>query len=239
MPEWVLGVLDPSLEAALAEHVDGCAECARVLEGYEAVVRRLPGALAPESSLALGPALEARLLARTARPQRRGVPRRLLAAAAACLVVLAALGAGYELGRTSAPSAEAGPRLAGSPQEQAIALEVIDSSRTTSRVLRSTDASPAYGKLWTRSDMRDVVAMVNKLPVPPSGLEYELWCESAARPGQMRMVGALQLDPDGFGMLVYQEEQAGPVYQVIEVALQPHGAPLDQGRIVLSWQGTA
>jgi hypothetical protein len=203
------------------------------------VARGLSLGLPSSSNLNPGPATEARILARVASPPRNLLPRRLIAAAVACLLALAAAGVGYQLGRLNPPDTGAGPRLAGTPQEQAIALDVIDSSKTTSRVLRSTESSPAYGKLWTRSDMADVVAMVNKLPTAPPGAEYRLWCESSSKPGQMRMVGAFALDPEGFGMIVYKEDTEGPAYQVVEVVLQAPGSAVDQGRVVLLWRDGA
>ena len=238
MPDLALGLLEPPVEADVLAHTRECADCDRILRGYRAVARRLSAALPPQSPFHLDRETETRIHARVGGPAH-DPSRRLLAAAAACLLLLAAVGAGYQLGRFNTPNAVAGPSHAGTPEEQAVAFDVIDSSRTTGRVLRSTDGSAAYGKLWTRSDMPDVVAMVNRLPASPPGSEYQLWCESASMPAGMRKVGTLSLDPEGFGMIVYKEDRQGPAYQLIEVVLQPAGAAADQGRIVLTWTGAA
>jgi hypothetical protein len=115
--------------------------------------------------------------------------------------------------------------------DQATVFEVVDSQATTKRVLRAVAGSgPAapYGKVFSRSDSADVVAMVNRLPSPPPGQRYELYLYRTD--GTVTAAGSLPVDSEGFSYLVYHSRRVGPTFDHIEVRL---GA-----QVILAWDGT-
>jgi anti-sigma factor RsiW len=118
-------------------------------------------------------------------------------------------------------------------QQQELVIEVIDSPKTEKAILRSTQpGSNAYGKLFTRPDLPHVVVMAARLPQPPAGQVYQVWL---TRDGQMQLVGELALN-QGFGVLVFDADRPGPVYQAAQVTLQPRGGTAPSGSPILQWQ---
>jgi len=117
-----------------------------------------------------------------------------------------------------------------SQPDQYRVLEVLDSTTTTRRLLRSVDPDhpDAYGKLWTRGDDADVVVMVNRLPQPDPGRRYDLVLTTGD--GRTFSPGQLTVDPDGFAMLLFAADRKGPAYRSAVVSLD--GKPLVQ------WSGT-
>jgi len=105
--------------------------------------------------------------------------------------------------------------------DQLRVLELLDSSARVKRILKPVDpASPtfqhSYGKLWTRADGDDVVVMVNLLPQPPAGQQYEFLVTSE---GRRIDAGTLKVDQDGFAMLLFKANKKGPSYTRAMVTL--------------------
>jgi hypothetical protein len=126
-------------------------------------------------------------------------------------------------------------RLAKLEGLQPIVLEVVDSRHTVKRVLLPPDEraeSRAYGKVFTRTDLPDVVAMANRLPQPRAGQAYHLWATAA---GRTRLVGVMPLDTQGFALLVFRADQRGPRYENVRVLLHRKGARRPSGVPVLAW----
>jgi hypothetical protein len=120
--------------------------------------------------------------------------------------------------------------------QQEIVLEVIDSSKTTKAFLRATASdSNSYGKLFTRSDMSDVVAMAGRLPVPPAGQAYHLW---VTEEGRTYLAGIMKVNDKGFGLLVFTVDQLGPVYEAAQLILQPIGSTSPNGIPIIAWQAS-
>lgn len=115
-----------------------------------------------------------------------------------------------------------------------LVLEIVDSGKTTRRVLRSTsESSNAYGKVFTRSDMAYVVAMAARLPQPPPGQAYHLWL---VRGDQTELAGMMKINQEGFALVIYEADQNDPVYTRAYVTLQPQGSATPEGAPIIAWQ---
>lgn len=117
---------------------------------------------------------------------------------------------------------------------QELVLEVVDSDKTQRSVLLPPDAeSDAYGKLFTRSDMHHVVAMAARLPQPSAGQAYHLWLTNGA---ETQLAGIMAVDKDGFGLLIFEADQAGPVYDSTQLTRQPLGSTTPDNNPILVWR---
>jgi anti-sigma factor RsiW len=118
-------------------------------------------------------------------------------------------------------------------QQQEIVLEVVDADDATRLILRSPDPdSRAYGKLFTRPDLPHVVAMAARLPIPPEGQTYHLWLTSQ---GRTFLAGVLPVNDQGFGLLTFDADQDGPIYEAARLTLQAVGAEAPGGETMLAW----
>jgi hypothetical protein len=235
---YALGALEPDEAAKVREHLARCPECTSELATWERVTDELPAALAAASPLRLHRSLQRRIVAGVQqRPARRLVPRPWLLPAVAVLATVLfiasslyalnlrqQLAEGQILRQQSLEKVQT--RL--SQADQYRVLEVLDSTTTTKRLLRSVnpDHPDAYGKLWTRGDDVDVVVMVNRLPQPGVGEQYMLTLTTAD--GRTVTPGQLSVDPDGFAMLLFPADRKGPTYQSAVVSLG--GIPLVEWR---------
>lgn len=119
-------------------------------------------------------------------------------------------------------------------RQHELVLEIVDSGKTTRRVLRATDPdSRAYGKVFTRSDMPQVVAMAARLPQPPPGQAYHLWLTEG---DQTVLAGVMKIDHEGFAILIYAANRNGPEYTRAQLTLQLVGADTPLGDPILTWQ---
>jgi hypothetical protein len=121
--------------------------------------------------------------------------------------------------------------------QQEVVLEVVDSDKTVKRVLlapepRRSQPLPPYGKLFTRSDLPHVVAMVARLPQPPAGQAYHLWL---TRQGQIELAGLMEVNDQGFSLLAFDADTDGPVYEAAQITLQPVGSTTPSGEPILEW----
>lgn len=119
-------------------------------------------------------------------------------------------------------------------QQHELVLEIVDSSKTTRRVLLPPNqASRAYGKVYTRPDFPYVVAMAARLPAPPVGQAYHLWLFQGE---QAQLAGVLKVSADGFGLLIYAAANNEHNYSATQVTLQPEGSLAPVAPPVLQWQ---
>lgn len=120
--------------------------------------------------------------------------------------------------------------------QQEIVLEVIDSEETNRRVLLPPERdSRAYGKVFTRPDMPHVVAMAARLPQPLERQAYHLWVTLENR---TRLAGTMNVNEEGFGLLVFDADTDGPNYESARLTLQPEGSTTPSGNPVLVWQAS-
>lgn len=124
--------------------------------------------------------------------------------------------------------------------QQEVVLEVVDSDKTVKRVLlapepRRSQPLPPYGKLFTRSDLPHVVAMVARLPQAPEGQAYHLWLTYR---GQTELAGHLEVNDQGFSLLAFDADTNGPVYEAARLTLQPIGSVSPAGDPILQWEAS-
>lgn len=249
---YALDALEAREQREVEQHVARCDDCRRLLEEYREVLAHIseivaagaPGEPEPD------PAVKERLLAsveksRTAaakeasrqpdrrpdhRPRRRLWQLATLASAVLLLLILAwNIQLNVALARERALRAE----VADIVGQQELVLEVVDSQQTSRLILLppSEDAD-AYGKVFTRADMPYVVAMAARLPAPPAGQAYHLWLTQGAT---TELAGVMTLDDEGFGLLIYQAAEDGPIYDAATLTLQPLGADRPAGEPSLLW----
>jgi anti-sigma-K factor RskA len=255
---YALGALDDAKAADVAAHLDTCPECRQMLERAELAVAHLPMALAAASPVKLPSELKGRVLASASRvgqapgpapvplaeqpaerlPTLRSLPmrfnRRSVAAAAAVILLIVALGWGVRLSQALDRERSLRERMSDLANQQAeIVIEVVDAPDGTKLVLLPpTEGSDAYGKVFTRPNLPEVVVMANRLPPPPEGQSYHVWLTAD---GRQVFAGALPISDQGFGLLIHEASQPGPVYDAVEIRLEPAEATEPSGDAVLHW----
>ena len=258
---YALGVVEADERHAVERHLASCTECRRLAADLAATADLLPLALAAASPLlppadlkdrvlraahgsamaASGPEVSTRPSAVSAEPSPRVriVPGRVgwwRTVAAAALLVVLALSLIWGARLSEALDQERAMRAsvaAHFSRQQEIVLEVVDAAEATRVILRSPDPdSPAYGKLFTRPDLPHVVAMAARLPIPSQGQTYHLWLTSE---GRTFLAGVLPVNDQGFGLLTFDADHDGPVYEAARLTLQPAGTEAPGGETILAW----
>lgn len=240
---YVLDSLDATERARVERHLQNCADCQRLVHEYVEVTGKLPYALATASKLPLPPEIKTRLLqslaAERSSTRKSSIPfrwRPRLVTWGLAILLAFSLAWGFRLNVALAQERALRSEFADLVNQQEIVLEVIDSSNTTKAFLRATASdSKSYGKLFTRSDFMDVVAMAGRLPVPPAGQAYHLW---VTQEGQTHLAGIMKVNEKGFGLLVFTADQPGPVYEAAQLILQPIGSMSPTGVPTISWQAS-
>lgn len=255
---YALGILDADEVAIIEAHLAQCAACPGEVAAYQAVAASLPAALAAASPLVPPPQLRARLLQAVQpasppapRPARttehtgaerrpgwaRSVARRRWAALAAAVALVFLTGSliwNVRLSHVLAEERSIRADLAERVGSQEVVLEVIDSPRTVKAQLRPPGGgSTAYGKLYTRPDLSHVVVMAARLPPAPDGQSYAVWLSSG---GQTARAGVLDVNEQGFGLLVLDSGRVGPVYEAAAVTVQPADTAAPDGPAVIAWR---
>src|SRR5918996_4357070 len=209
---YVLGTLDPTERTRVELHLQTCADCQRLVSEYAEVASKLPQALATASQLSMPPEIKSRVF-ETLAAERASTPTRQilfkwrprLVTLSLAILLAFSLAWGFRLNVALAQERALRIEFANLADQREIVLEVIDSSKTTKAFLRATASdSSSYGKLFTRSDMPDVVAMAGRLPVPPAGQAYHLW---VTEDGKTYLAGVMKVDENGFGLLVFTADQ--------------------------------
>ena len=263
LAEYALGTLDADEQARVERHLAQCADCRRLLAEYQEVAGALPQALAAVSPWRLPSAAKTRLLqslkadalpsprspSRDGTPGAAAAPRpgrpgrawwrrpQLIGGLAAALLVALSLLWSLQLGAALAQERALRAEYANLVSRQEVVLEVVDSSKTVKRVLRPPGGgSPAYGKLYTRPDLAEVVVMAARLSPPPPGQAYHLWLTSE---GQTHLAGVLAVNDQGFGLLVFEADRPGPAYEAAQLTLQAEGATAPAGPPILAWEASS
>jgi hypothetical protein len=243
---YALGALERDEQAAVERHLETCADCRALAAEFSETPNELPFAVAAVSPLRPPAALKARLLGQVASVQppegRIAAPRRRWwwrprTALVLATLLLAALFAAWDVRLDDALSQERDlrARLAHLQVQQELVLEVVDSRETRKAVLLPPERSEsrAYGKVFTRADMPHVVAMAARLPRPPEDRAYHLWLTSE---GSTRLGGVIAVDSSGFGLILFDADRPGPVYDEASLILQPKGSKRPEGAPVLRWR---
>ncbi len=233
---YALDALEPDEALTVENHLGDCAACRQRLAEHREVLATLPAAMGSVSPLRLHPAVKRNVMRTLDRPvsrRRRPPPSPwAVAAVAACAVAAVSLIWNVQLSAQLAHQRTVQAELVGKiTHDQATVFDVVDSQATTKRILRSVaDSGPTapYGKVFSRSDSADVVAMVNRLPQPPADQRYELYLTRTD--GTTSAGGTLPVDADGFSYLVFRSDRAGPTFSHIEVRLG--------SQVILAWDGS-
>ncbi len=241
--------------ARLAEHVDSCRECRSLQAAYRQGGQTLTEALAAGPGLTPPEALKQRVLGAVSQGEgrearwalERGMerrtaawwPRRLtrpavVAAAVGALLIVGSLAWGAAVSVTLARERNVRAELAALLGKQETLLEVVDSSRTLKVMLRAQEpGSDSYGKLYTRSDLSDVVAMAGKLRPPAEGEAYYLWLTGG---GVTELAAEMTVNEDGFGLAVFRAPAPGPKYDAAVVTRQTSRTDAPLGVTVIAWK---
>ena len=249
---YVLGQLDAAEQAEVESHVSECPDCQVALRSLETTVALMPEALvqatgdeAPNPDLLA--TLHGEIRKRQATPAvvsaRQGWLRHWprwsparLAAVVAIAILAVSIGWGFRLNQALSEERELRQQVAQLVDQQEIVLEIVDGADTERRFLRPPpgDGSTSYGKVFTRPEFTDVVIMAGRLPPEPDGFGYHVWLTSR---GVVELAGTLDVNDDGFGLLVIEAPEAGPSYEAALVTLQRFGETSPGGSIVISWPG--
>ncbi len=233
---YALEALEPGEARTVEEHLATCTSCRERLAEHRQVLVGLPAAIGSASPLRLHPAVKRNVLRAldplTPRQRWHRPSGSAVAALAAAAVAAVSLFWNWQLSIQLAHQRTVQAEFVGRiTHNQATVFDVVDSPATTKRVLRSVaDSGPSapYGKVFSRSDSADVVAMVNRLPQPPAGQQYQLYLYRTD--GAISAAGSLPVDSEGFSYLVFRCDRAGPTFDHIEVRLG--------SQVILAWDGS-
>lgn len=263
--EWLeayaLGALAPGEMQLVEAHLAECVRCRAAARAYAELTSALPETLAAVSPVQLPASLKLLLLqtlegssAQSSAevqtgPRKDGyrhttgldlLPARLLGArrlhlalVAASVLLILSIAWSIRLNVVLAHERALRAEFAELVDQQEVVLEVIDSNQTERRVLRSIDPDArAYGKLFTRTDMPHVVAMAARLDPPPPGHGYHF---GVTAEGETKLAGVFNVNDEGFGLLLFDDDRDGPTYEAAEVILQPVGTVTPMGPVMLRW----
>jgi hypothetical protein len=240
---YALGALEDGERTAVERHLQTCADCRRIANELVETAHRLPLAVGAASPLGPPSELKTRIIGQLA-PEKRVEARpwwwRPRTALALVIVALATLFAAWDARLDDALSKERDvrARLARLQVQQELVLEVVDSRETRKAVLLppANADSRAYGKVFTRADMPHVVAMAARLPQPRRNHAYHLWLTSR---GKTQLAGVLAVDSSGFGLVLFEADRAGPVYEEARLIEQPKGSKRPAGEPIIRWRATS
>jgi anti-sigma-K factor RskA len=247
---YALGALEDNEARFVEDHVATCLDCRDLLDAYQDAASRLVDAL-PDVPGAPATEVKQRLMAQVTQltlppagrsPTRPAIaPHRsrffpLKAVAACLLLVIVGSSVAWGLQQRSALAKEKSLRteLEALVGQQEIVLEVVDSSRTVKSQLRAVEpGSTAYGKLYTRPDMAWVVALVGRLPPKPEEEVYNLWL---TRNGSEQLAGPLEINENGFALILFDAQLNGPLYEGARVVRQLPASDIASAITVVRWE---
>ena len=244
---YVLDLLDADEHLMISQHLEGCPECRRLAEELLETAHLLPQALAAASKITLPSSIKNGLMEEIRTPSSRakqpfpfslngrlgwkilaglslqwphGSLRRPFFALIILTITIVSLLWNARLSVALANERSLRAEFANLVDQQELVLEVIDSNKTSKVFLGAEqEGSRSYGKLFTRSDMADVVVMAARLPQPFPGQVYHLWVIDQGKPV---LAGTLRLNDQGFGILVFKADRNGSAYdEALLVMEQP------------------
>jgi anti-sigma-K factor RskA/putative zinc finger protein len=240
---YALDALDAGERAQVEAHLATCAECQQIANEYIGIASQMPQALASASTLQLPASLKQRVIQSLSGEKPTPIrPRfawllqwRTLGVAATLVLLMAALLWALQLNTALAQERALRAEFANLVSQQETVLEVIDSPKTIKALLRSPNNAPAYGKLYSRPDLPNVVVMAARLPPPPDGQAYQLWLTEQ---GHVQLAGSLKINNQGFGLIIFDAQHNGPDYEAARLVLQPEGSSQPDGTLILTWDAT-
>jgi anti-sigma-K factor RskA len=207
---FALGCLDPEDEALVEAHLEGCSSCREELDRYEGVVGELAAALPSREPPAR---LAKRLDAPEASRRRWSRSPRLLAAAAALVVVLGAgdLALLFRSPSQAAPEGEAPLR--------------------TLALYGRAPAAKAFGTLVLDPVDAEGVAALRDLPLLGPDRRYEL---GLVKGGRRASGGLFSVDAKGYGSLLLDVAPGFADFERVELTVEPAGgSPQPTGRPIM------
>lgn len=247
---YALEALEPEEMTAVSAHLDECEACRVLNAEYSDLVTLLPGALAEASPWPLPDSLRDKTLARIAdldHPDPELTPAdpwwrqlhpsqmRFWQVTAAVLLLLLLVTGGWGWWSSTALAEERAMRtlLENEFEKREIIFELVD-SRVTQRTFIApvNSESTAYGKVYTRPDMTGIVVLGGRLPSPPEGYGYHVYFTE----GSSRYLGGiLEVNEDGFGIMLVDTSPHIPAYNEVNYALKPLESS-EAGEPVLFWE---
>lgn len=246
---FVLNALEPEEMAAVSAHLDGCERCRRLESEYGDMVSVLPTVLADASPWELPDSLRARTLARIADLEKanpssteklswwtwlRPSELALWRSTAAVLFVLLLVVAGWGWQNRTALAEERAKRvfLQSEFEKREVIFELVDSQDTQRVYVPAVDdGSNSYGKIYTRPDKTGIVFLGGNLPKPPQGYGYHIFLTNE---DSRYLAGVLDVNDEGFGLILVDTHGYIPRYDEVDVALQPLNST-EPGKPILSW----
>lgn len=241
---YALGLLEPTEEQQVEQHIEDCPECMALLADYREVVTTLPEMSAQDPPAALKETLMGRIAAEEERPIKRVEQRApgqkstrqrssfwarrwpVLVGAALLIVFLVWIG---QLALTRGPGAAR--ELDAIAQQQQLVRRIVESDESAQYVLEAQeDDVAAEGRLYVLPGESTLVLTTQGLPQPPPGEGYFVWYGSDE---ESELAGTIGVSEEGFGMLVFESDDVDTM-NFTQIALQPV-RDLTTGKLVLRW----
>ncbi|MEM7117029.1 MAG: anti-sigma factor [Chloroflexota bacterium] len=249
LEEYALGMLDTAEETAVSAHLPGCPTCQALLTDYQEILGLLPEAITAVQPTPVPDSLRANIFAAIEQPieappsaaqSEPQLPwyRRLtlsvnglnarrwrLATAITLLLLLLSLGWGIQQNSILARERAQYNQILEFLERQELILEIIDSADTQKQLLQPVANTPdsygrldAYGRLYTRPDIHTFILFAANLPEPPPNQGYQVWYGTG---DNIEYGGPLDINKEGFGLLIFNDDQPGLTFDFAQVAIQP------------------
>lgn len=251
---YALDALEPDERVSVENHLARCVSCRRLANEYRGTSHVLAEALTTVAPVKPPDSIKKHLMASitssAVKPAYKrsqlslggssvnwfaGLRPNLQTAFAFVMIIMLIVSLAWSAQLSSALAQERTMRseLASLVSQQEMVLEVLDSPKTTKAFLRATNKnSTAYGKIFVHPGLPDVVTMAARLPQPSKEQAYHLWVTIQ---GKTQLLGVINVNSEGFGLLVYEADRKGPIYDSAQLTLQAKGSTLLSGEVILAW----
>lgn len=252
LEEYAFGLLDGAEETTVSAHLPTCPTCQALLTDYQEILGLLPEAITAVKPTPVPDSLRAGIFTAIEQPtdtQSNSQPpwyRRLLlpvnglnarrwrlATAVSLLLLLLSLGWGIQQNVILARERAQYNQILEFLERQELILEIIDSADTQKQYLQPVTNTPdAYGRLYARPDINTFILFAANLPEPPPDQGYQVWYGTN---NEIEYGGPLDVNKNGFGLLIFNDNESGLTFDFAQVAIQPLD-DLTTGSLVLLWE---